>query len=333
MGNRQTTLVEVAKHAGVSLATASRVLNGSTRQVSAALREKVLASAAELGYLPNASAQALARNTSVFVGLLISDLTDPFAAGVAAGVTGRVERSGLVVVLGTTGRDTDRELSLMASLRAHRARAVIIVDGRSTEDHLTPQIEAYAHQGGRVVAVGGTPLSVDTIAVDDFHGAVALAETLVSLGHRRFGVLAGPPDSESATRRLTGFRAGLATAGITVRPEDVVHGESTRDGGHRAVGELDVSALSCLFAVNDGMATGAVTALTERGLAVPSTISVAGFGDYPCSADLGLTTARIPLADIGATAADLALRDRTHTTTQVLSITPEIIIRTSTSIR
>ena len=110
VGSGYVTLEQVAKHAGVSLATASRVINGSTRQVGEKLRERVTASARELGYLANASAQTLARNTSSLVGLIVHDIADPYFSSIAAGVTRHAEGEGLVVVLGTTGRAPQRDV-------------------------------------------------------------------------------------------------------------------------------------------------------------------------------------------------------------------------------
>jgi DNA-binding LacI/PurR family transcriptional regulator len=239
LASRQVTLAEVAKQAGVSLATASRVLNGSTRQVSEELRERVLGTARKLGYLPNASAQALARNSSVLVGLVVHDIADPYFSSIAAGVTRIAEDAGLVVVLGTTGRDPDREVELVNTLRAHRARAVVIAGSRTTDRNasrrLAEEITAFTAQGGRVACVSQAKLGTDTVVPANRSGARALARQLAALGHREFAVLAGPPQLLVARDRLAGFKAGLADEGLDLPDANVFASDFTRDGGHAAM--------------------------------------------------------------------------------------------------
>ncbi|NUT90683.1 MAG: LacI family DNA-binding transcriptional regulator [Saccharothrix sp.] len=335
MTSRQVTLVEVAKHAGVSLATASRVLNGSTRQVSDELRERVVGSARRLGYLPNASAQALARNSSVLVGLLVHDIADPYFSSIAAGVTRVAEEAGLVVVLGTTGRDPAREVELLHTLRAHRARAVVIAGTRTTDrataSRLADEIAAFTGQGGRVAAVSQAKLGVDTVVPGNRAGARSLATELTALGHRDFAVLAGPQDLVVARDRLAGFRAGLADAGVG--EPVVVHGGFTRDGGYAAARELLAAktGATCVFAVNDVMAMGAMAALREHGLRVPEDVSLAGFDDIPTLRDLapGLSTVRLPLEDMGERAARLVLDD--NPTVRTVRAAGEVVLRASTS--
>lgn len=126
----QVTLEDVARHAGVSLATASRALNGSERKVRADLQERVLASAAVLNYTPNAQAQAMARGRTNVIGLIVHDIADPYFASIAAGVIDTADAEGLLVTLASTGRSPQREVQHVANLRAQRAQGVIIVGSR-----------------------------------------------------------------------------------------------------------------------------------------------------------------------------------------------------------
>ncbi|GAB3008719.1 LacI family DNA-binding transcriptional regulator [Saccharothrix stipae] len=338
MTSRQVTLAEVAKHAGVSLATASRVLNGSTRQVSEELRERVLGTARRLGYLPNASAQALARNSSVLVGLVVHDIADPYFSSIAAGVTRIAEDAGLVVVLGTTGRDARREVELVNTLRAHRARAVVIAGSRTTDRsasrQLAEEITAFTAQGGRVACVSQAKLGTDTVVPANRSGARALARRLAALGHRRFAVLAGPPDLLVARDRLAGFKAGLADAGLDLPDANVIASGFTRDGGHAAVADLIAArtGATCVFAVNDVMALGAMAALRDHGLRVPQDVSVAGFDDIPTLRDLvpALSTVRLPLEEMGERAARLVLDD-VAAGPRTVRVAGEVVLRASTS--
>ncbi|GGP63273.1 LacI family DNA-binding transcriptional regulator [Saccharothrix coeruleofusca] len=338
MALRQVTLAEVAQHAGVSLATASRVLNGSTRQVSDELRTRVLGSADELGYLPNAPAQALARNSSALLGLVVHDISDPYFSSIAAGVSRVAEAAGLVVVLGTTGRDPDREVELVHTLRAHRARALVIAGSRTADRaataRLAEELRAFTAQGGRVACVSQARLGTDTVVAGNRAGARALARELAALGHRRFAVLGGPPDLLVARDRVAGFRAGLADAGLALPDRNVVHGGFTRDGGYAAVADLLAARTraTCVFVVNDVMATGAVAALRERGVVVPDDVSVAGFDDIPTLRDLvpALSTVRLPLEEMGERAARLVL-DEEHVTPRTIRVAGEVVLRASTS--
>jgi LacI family transcriptional regulator len=335
---RQITLAEVAQHAGVSLATASRVINGSTRQVSDGLRDKVLASADSLGYLPNASAQALARNSSSLVGLVVHDIADPYFSSIAAGVTRVAEDAGLVVVLGTTARKSDRERELLSTLRAHRAKAVVMIGSRSTHRSVTArladEIVAFTDQGGRVACVSQARLPVDTVVPANRAGAKALAAALAGLGHRKFVVLGGPEELLTSRDRVAGFRAGLAESGVELADKSIRYGEFTRDGGYDTVTELlaESTDATCVFAVNDVMALGAMAAMRAAGVRVPEDISVAGFDDIPTLRDVSptLTTVRLPLEEMGARAAHMALSDHPIDEPRTVRIQAQVVLREST---
>ena len=337
MPGRQITLAEVARHAGVSLATASRVINGSDRQVSDPLRDRVMASADSLGYLPNASAQALARNSSSLVGLVVHDIADPYFSSIAAGVTRVAEDAGLVVVLGTTARSADRERELLATLRGHRAKAVVMIGSRSTRRTVTAkladEVAAFTEQGGRVACVSQAKLAVDTVVPSNRAGAKALAVALAELGHRKFVVLGGPEELLTSRDRVAGFRAGLADSGVALPDESIRYGEFTRDGGYDTATELlaEGTDATCVFAVNDVMALGAMAAMRAAGMRVPDDISVAGFDDIPTLRDVSptLTTVRLPLEEMGARAAHMALGDHDGSP-RTVRIAAEVVLREST---
>ncbi|MFW6641950.1 substrate-binding domain-containing protein [Nocardiopsis algeriensis] len=339
MVSTNVTLEQVAEHAGVSLATASRVINGSTRQVSQKLREKVNASARELGYLANASAQTLARNTSSLVGLLVHDIADPYFSSIAAGVTRCTEEHGLVLVLGTTHRSAHQEGQILAALRSHRARAVVLAGSRSTDEEsnrrLAQEIEAFRAQGGRVACVSQPGLPADTVSPDNHAGAADLARHLIAQGHRRFAILAGPSDLRTARERMDGFHSALSAAGIELAHHNVIHGAFTRDGGYESTRRLMTlgTDATCLFAVNDVMATGAMAALRDMGKRVPTDLSVAGFDDIPTLRDLtpALTTVRLPLEEMGEQAARLALAEDPADPPRVVTVRGQVVVRESTA--
>ncbi|WP_026256959.1 LacI family DNA-binding transcriptional regulator [Actinopolymorpha alba] len=333
------TLGDVARRAGVSLATASRVLNGSTRRVNEDLRAVVVKAAEELGYTPNVHAQAVARGTSSTVGLVVHDIADPYFAAIAAGVTRIADERGLIVMLGSTSRNPDREVQYVAMLRAQRARAVILAGSRIADkeqtERLAKEVAEFRRTGGRIACVSQNRLSTDTVLPENRAGARELAIRLADLGHRRFAVLAGPRNNILTARdRLAGFRAGLTERGIELAPEAVVDGAFTRDGGYQAARELIARKLdvTCVFAVNDVMAVGAMAACREQGVNVPKDLSIAGFDDIETLRDLvpPLTTVRLPLEQMGERAAGLALELDVPEKDRLVRVRGEVVIREST---
>jgi len=332
------TLMDVAHEAGVSVATASRVLNGSgTRQVRADLTDRVLAAAAALRYSTNAQAQAMARGHTNVVGLLVHDIADPFFSTIAAGVMRAAEQHrSIVMMYSTTGR-AERELDYLVTLRSQRPRAVILAGSRFADRTLRARLGAelriVEETGARVALVSQNVLPLDTVLLENREGARMLARRLVELGHRRFAVLAGPRQLLTARDRLTGFQSGLTAAGISLSWAQVAYGDFTRDGGYATMRELlarNVDA-SCVFAVNDVMAVGAISALRDHGVPLPGGMGVAGFDDIVTLRDVtpSLTTVRLPLEEVGAAALELVMQPRTERP-RLRRVRGEVVVRDST---
>lgn len=325
------TLYDVAREAGVSLATASRVLNGSSRKVQDGYRDLVTAAAEKLGYTANVPAQAMARGMSATIGLLVSDIDDPYFSAIASGAIAAAEERGHVVTISVTGRDPGRELRLVRALRGQRARAIVLAGSRTIdaedEDALIAELQSYASSGGSVVLVSQHRLPFPTVVLDGAGGAAALAEALLDLGYRGFAVLAGPEQLATARDRVEGFVAALAARGVT--PRAVVHGQFGRDGGFAAAAELDVQGVDVVWAVNDVMAIGAMAALRDRGVRVPEQVAVAGFDDIPTAADMAppLTTVSLPLGPAGAAAIELAFGEEADAEVPLGS---HVVLRAST---
>ncbi|MFJ9844275.1 LacI family DNA-binding transcriptional regulator [Kitasatospora sp. NPDC101155] len=335
------TLQQVARHAGVSIATASRALHGATgRAVGEELRRRVLAAAAELGYVSNAPAQALARSRSSVVGLIVHDITDPYFGEIAAGVM-RVAREGdLMVILAATFRDPQLELEYLLRVRNQRATGVLLAGSGFTDPafvaRLGERLAGFVEDGGRVVCIGEHGADADLVTVDNRRGAELAVAHLWELGHRRIGVIAGPGELVTVQHRLDGVRRALTARGAALPPGRVVEADFTRDGGRVATRELFVARpdLTAVLALNDGMAAGALAALQEDlGRAVPSEVSVVGFGGLPFTIDLhpALTTVRLPLERIGARAMELILDEPDHRgARRIVELDVDLAVRSST---
>lgn len=315
----------------MSVATASRVLNGSQHRVSERLAEKVRQVAAELRYAPNMQAQGLARNSSTTVALLLHDVTDPYFAQIAQGVLVEAAKRDVPVVIGETGIDPDGERAQLEALSGFRPQAVIVAGSR-TERHdaevrFAEALRGWSESGCAVVSVGQPGLPGACVHPQNREGARDLAAHLAALGHRRLTVVAGPSTLRVVSERRDGFAAGLPSHAVV----DVIDSEFSRDGGYRA-GKTFVeraSGATAVFVTSDVMASGFCTALREANLSIPDDVSVAGFDDVPVAADLHppLTTVRLPLSDMGARAVTLALDGAGET---AVPVDGELIVRGST---
>jgi LacI family transcriptional regulator len=335
-----TTLAEVAARAGVSLATASRSLNGSKRGVAEDLRARVLAAAKELGYVPNAHAQALARSSTSLVGVIVHDVSDPYFSEITRGIQNVAGGSGRLVSFCNSYRDPAREMEYVRLLHAQRVEALIMagsgLDDRGYSQAMAAQLEAFTESGGRVAFVGRHNIPGDAVVPDNVGGARAMGRLLADLGHRKIGVIGGPPLVTTSRDRLEGFRSGLRDAGIALPPQQIAAGDFSRDGGARAAIELIERdpEITVIFALNDLMAVGALAALRERGIAIPDQIAVVGFDDIPLAADLtpALTTVRVPMIEMGARAMTLAL-EPSDSELRVEHLPTEVIVRASSGPR
>jgi LacI family transcriptional regulator len=314
---RSPTLNDVAHHAGVSLATASRVVNGSTREVGAALRERVLRSAAKLGYVAHGPAQALARAATATVGVIIHDIADPYFTEIALGAMRVAEDRGRLATICNTFRDPERETRYVALLHSQRVAAIVLAgsghDDPELDAALGAELALYRAGGGRFALIGRHAIDGDCVLPDNLGGARQLGGALVELGHRRIGVITGPPTISSSLDRMRGLSESLAAGGAPLADERVVVGSFDREGGARGAAELldRHSDLTAIVACSDQAALGALSVLRTRGMVVPDDVSLFGFDDVPAARDVtpALSTVRLPLADLGAAAMELALDD------------------------
>jgi LacI family transcriptional regulator len=339
----RVTLQDVADRAGVSLTTASRVVNEGARRVGPRLAQRVNEAVAELGYTANLQARAVATGQSTMIGVVVHDISDPYFSSIAAGLIEAAEARGLLVCMSSTSATEAAEREYVALMRAQRARAVILIGSRSDDaaarEALRAEIAAFTGSGGRAVAVGQDLLGVDTILPENAAGAQALAQAMVALGHRRFAVLAGPRGLLTARDRLDGFRAGLAAWSVPLAAARVVYGPFTRDGGYEAMSAILAAGEprpDCVFAVTDVMALGALARVRAEGLAVPADIALAGFDDIGTLRDVypSLTTVRLPLKRMGEMAAGLVLSEAAgpgQDQPRVVPVHGEVILRDSTA--
>ncbi|MEO5617856.1 MAG: LacI family DNA-binding transcriptional regulator [Candidatus Eisenbacteria bacterium] len=302
-----TTIRDVAREAGVSIATISRLFNGSAR-VSDDTSKRVREVAERLGYWPNGAARSLITRRTHALGVLLPDLYGEFFSEVIRGIDLEARREGYHLVVSSSHSDAGE---LFAALQTMRGR----IDGliAMAPDLESPgPLEASATRFPTVLVNPGFESELcSCVAADNAGGARDMVRHLASLGHREIAFIAGPESNRDALLRLQGFRAARRELGLEPDARLEVRGKFTESSGYEAARQLlaRVPRASAIFAANDCMAVGAMSALREAGLRVPDDMAVTGFDDIASSSYLTprLTTVRVEASRLGQRAVQLLL--------------------------
>lgn len=336
------SIVEVAQRAGVSIATASRVMSNSSYPVNIVTREKVLKAATELGYTPNSLARSLRSQRSKLMAAIVGDNSDPYFAGIMRGVEEVANEHGYLTIVCNSDRQPNKELHYLRTLRDYRADGVIFAGGALNEPSHAQRLEEVVNEmtgrGAAVITLAQHTLHVPSIQTDNFGGARAMATRLLELGHRRIAFVTGPSNLTVANVRLQGYMAALVEGGLSLNPQMILTGNFDQESGERAAHDIAQMAAeerpTAVFAANDETAFGVMLGLGKMGWRVPDDISVCGFGDLPMAQIVSppLTTVHIPLRQLGRTGALrllAALRNEEIPPLEVLSTS--VVERSSTA--
>ncbi|MCG5214599.1 LacI family DNA-binding transcriptional regulator [Streptosporangium sp. KLBMP 9127] len=303
-----SSLVEVARAAGVAVSTASRVLNGSSHPISAATRARVIAAAERLGYSPSALARALVSRSSRLLGVLVSDIVNPYFSVIARGVDDVATRAGYVTMLSNVDRRTATEINRLQTMRNYRAAGVIFAGSGYVDDPEAPTlvkaVRQAQEQGIHAVSLTVRDLGCPVITADSQAAAYDITDHLVSLGHRRIAFIEGPPGMIATHQRREGFLACMSDADLAETAR-CIPGGFDYEAGHAATMRLIARPPlpDAIIAANDEAAVGALNALRQARIDVPGEISVAGIDDLRVAQFVGLTTVSLPLYEMGAMAA------------------------------
>ncbi|WP_432824622.1 LacI family DNA-binding transcriptional regulator [Dactylosporangium sp. CA-092794] len=328
----RVTITAIAREAGVSVPTVSRVLNGRS-DVAPQTRERVEAILREHGYRRRATRNRVGAG---LIDLVFNDLDSPWAVEIIRGVEEVAHATGIGTVVSAIHGRSASARQWLSNLRARATDGVIFV----TSD-VTPPMQAELRRLNIPLTVvdpaGVGPTDVPTIGATNWAGGLSATEHLLSLGHRRIGFIAGPKRLLCSRARLDGYGAGLAAAGLEVDPELIQPGDFYHESGWSgadALLRLDRPP-TAIFASSDQMALGAYEAVRRRGLRVPDDVSVVGFDDLPESrwTSPPLTTVRQPLAEMGLLAARTVLRlvQGEEIETPRLELATELVVRDSTA--
>jgi DNA-binding LacI/PurR family transcriptional regulator len=327
------TMKDVAAHAAVSVATVSAVLNGN-KYVSSGLTQRVRESIKQLGYERNSLAQGLKMQTSHAIGLIISDITNPFFTSVVRGVEDVANTRNFSLILGNTDEDLKKEKSYIRLLESKRADGLIVAVTAGSHEYL----HAWPAQHLPLVSIDRSlfALGIDSVLVDNVAGACKAVEHLIKLGHRRIGVVTGIPGITTTEERLTGYKQALEAHGIPFDPTLVAVADSRVEGGRFGTLQLltqGTTRPTAFFVMNGLMVIGALQAITKVGLRCPQDIALVGFDDFEWAAVMHprLTTVRQPTYEIGQRAAQLLFErlEKRNSVPQEVRLLPQLIIRES----
>ncbi|MBP9898459.1 MAG: LacI family DNA-binding transcriptional regulator [Gemmatimonadales bacterium] len=322
------TIRDVARAAGVSVATVSRAVNES-HLVAGETLARVRGVASRMGYVPHGAARSLVMRRTHTIGVLLPDLYGEFFSEVIRGIDQTVRKAGYHCLVSSAQHDGTQLESALASMRG-RVDGLILMSPEFTGD-----LPRRTLQGDFPVVLLNCPptdLAFDSLSVANYDGAYAMVQHFIGLGHRRIAMIQGAVGNFDAAERLRGYRAALLDAGLPLGPELEVPGDFSEGSGDAATRVLLQRAErpTAIFAANDAMAIGALSALREAGVRVPEEIALGGFDDIPMARYLApaLTSVHVDISALGArTAARLLARlDRTPGHGPIRDILPTTLV-------
>ncbi|MEK7442838.1 MAG: LacI family DNA-binding transcriptional regulator [Chloroflexota bacterium] len=330
---KSSTSQDVAKKAGVSVATVSRVLNGSPL-VTESVQHKVLHAVKELNYQPNRTAQRLRAGRSRVIGLIISDIQNPFFTSVVRGIEDVAYQDGYSLILCNSDEDPEKEKLYINVMRSEEVAGVIL----ASASEAAPQVDDLITYNIPVVAVDRqiADKQIDSVLAANIEGAREAVAYLIKLGHRHIGFVGLPLTHTPGKERYEGYSLALREHNLKLSTDLVCIADAKQQGGYEHTRDLLANQphITALFVANNLMTLGALNAIRERGLKIPDEISVIGFDDMPWASLLQppLTAVAQPTYELGQRAAELLLgRLKERNKPAVLEHLPtQLIVRGST---
>jgi DNA-binding LacI/PurR family transcriptional regulator len=327
---------DIAREAGVSQSTVSRVLNSapSPIQISDDTRRRVLVAADRLGYRPNPLARGLRGAPTMLLGVIVRDITDPFFAGAIEAVSTEAAARGYNVVLGHAHGRADEAIALRTVLETRHVDAVLLFGDMTDQPRLISDLQRSPEP---VVALwqGSALHGLSMVNVDNSAGITQALDHLLGLGHRRIAFVSGRPLGD-IEERLAAYEARMRAEGLTVVDGFVQEAANDPAGGNAALGRLMALPIppTAVVCSTDQLALGVLHGAATRGLRVPGDLSVTGFDDLPTSAFTvpALTTVRMPVREMAMRAVEMAIESAAPTaepTVEVLQ--PTFVVRASTA--
>ncbi|WP_053368550.1 LacI family DNA-binding transcriptional regulator [Bacillus sp. FJAT-27245] len=327
------TIKDIAKRAGVSITTVSRVLNQKEEGMSEKTREKVLNIIKEAQYQPNQFARGLVTKQSKLLGLIVPTILNPFFPELCRGAEDEANKRAYSLVICNSDDKLEKEEHYLRVLKEQQVDGIIL----SSKDHLSPESEKLLIDGNIPCALLDRVIEGNKYAavfLNNELGGYLAGKHLTDLGHRNIACISGPISIWSAFERVKGFRRALREGGIDYSTIPEAEGNFTTQSGYEHAKDLLMNnKITALFACNDLMAFGAYQAAYELNIKVPEELSVIGFDDIPFASSLlpKLTTIRQDTYEMGRKAVELLINQIELGKTESVQFQPELIIRDSTS--
>lgn len=330
----KATIYDVAKEAGVSIATVSKVLNGKGK-ISAETRESIFAIMERLDYQPSVIASALTGKKTYTLGLLVPDISNPFFSEIARAIEDQGEQLGYSVMMCSTDNKDEKVERYISLLQQKRVDGIIIATGIDNKEILEQLLSKNIPV---VLLARDMPLvAVNTVVVDDYVGGCLAASHLLGLGHRNIGIIGEREKVRSSRERVRGFRQTMEDYGAVFRQENLKHCDYKVEDGKTKALELLGSAYppTAIFACNDMLAVGALQAAKEAGIKVPAELSIVSFDNTILAAvtDPPLTTIAQPMEHMGKLVVNMIVEELRGNmeVKQRTVLRPELTIRESTA--
>jgi LacI family transcriptional regulator len=329
------TIVDVAKRAGVSIATVSNVIRNTAR-VSSALRERVTAAIQDLQYHPNGIARSLKVRQTRMIAMVQPDITNPFFPEIIRGAEDKAFECGYLLVTANTDERIAREQQVFGALRSHRVDGILLAPASGTD---TSHVQNAIDAGISVVCLDRALPSIktDSVLLNNSRGSLECVRHMIQVGYSDVAIITGDLKLQTARERLQGYRKALREAGLKIHPEWILEGDFRQESGHRLAKELlqRKRRPSAIFVCNGVMTLGVLKAFEDLKLSCPDDIGLATFDDF--MEEIGfhphLTTVVQPSYEIGRRAATLLI-DRVEGKLtgepSTVRIAPTLILRQST---
>lgn len=301
-----TTIRDVARKAGVSVATASRALNGHLNVTDGA-RKRVTDAAAELNYIPHSGARSLTRQRSDAIGVVLPDLFGEYFSELVRGIDRVAHQAGLQLLLSNMHGSAQGTATAIRAMRG-RVDGLLIMPPECDPSYLVANLPPNLPTV--LINFPSGTIDVPSVGIDNYSGARAMTEALLAGGCKRIAHISGPRDNRDARERLRGFVDAMREGGGEQSPL-ILPGDFTEEAGAEAARLIIAGnvAVDAVFAANDMMAVGCLAVLREAGIEVPDNVAVAGFDDIPLARHTypALSTVEVHIADMGAAAMSLLL--------------------------
>ncbi|HOA40654.1 MAG TPA: LacI family DNA-binding transcriptional regulator [Halanaerobiales bacterium] len=300
----KVTIKDIAREAGVSVTTVSRVLNNKV-DVSPKTRQKVLDIINKLNYNPNSIARGLVMNKTYTIGLIVPDISNSFFAEIAKAIEEEIRSYGYSIIFCNTGNDKKRERESINLLKSKQVDGLIGAFSNASKE----EIIALNKSGFPVVQIDRLveDSQVPSVVVDNTVSGYLATEYLIKKGHKRIAHISGSLDTNTGIRRAAGYKKAMLENGLVVEEDLIIEGDFSQESGYQAMMQImeENKDLTAVFAGNDMMALGAYRAIYDLGLKIPEDISIIGHDDFTLASLVrpALTTMQQPIYEIGELAA------------------------------